>query len=294
MSSLIKIGGVPEHFNLPWQLALENGLFESANIDVQWSFYAGGTGAMTAALSRGELDMAILLTEGYTSAVSQGLKATIVKTYIESPLVWGIYTGFDNPLNELDQQQSLRYAVSRFGSGSHLMAMVHARKRGIRIDENQFQVIQSLHGGIDALISKKSDVFYWEKFMTRPFVKDRSVRLIGEFQAPWSGFLIVAENYSLLHKEKEIKAVLDLMIPSCIQFKESKLTPQQLMRRFEMTETESRSWLHATEWNNNYNFNLRSLENAKTALGSIGYPTEKIDTLACLAPWLKPITLENK
>lgn len=291
MSTLIKIGGVPEHFNLPWQLALENGLFESANIDVQWSFYAGGTGAMTAALSRGELDIAILLTEGYTSAVSQGLKATIVKTYIESPLVWGIYTGFENPLNALDQQQSLRYAVSRFGSGSHLMAMVHARQRGIRIDENQFQVIQSLHGGIDALISSKSDVFYWEKFMTRPFVKDQSVRLIGEFQAPWSGFLIVAENQSLIQKEKEIKAVLDLMIPSCIQFKESNITPHQLMRRFEMTETESRSWLSATEWNNNYNFNLRSLENAKTALGSIGYPTEKIDTLTCLAPWLKPITL---
>jgi ABC-type nitrate/sulfonate/bicarbonate transport system substrate-binding protein len=32
----IRVGGVPEHFNLPWHLALENGLFESENINVEW------------------------------------------------------------------------------------------------------------------------------------------------------------------------------------------------------------------------------------------------------------------
>lgn len=289
MNKLIKIGGVPEHFNLPWQLALENGLFESANIDVQWSFYAGGTGAMTAALQRGELDMAILLTEGYTSAVSQGLEATIVKTYIESPLVWGIYTGTNNALQDLNNQTNLRYAISRKGSGSHLMAMVHASQRGVQINDEHFQVIQSLHGGIDALTNHTSDVFYWEKYMTRPFVKDGSVRLINEFQAPWSGFLIVAANASMTSKEKEIKAVLDLMIPQCIQFKENIMTPHQLMRRFEMTETESRNWLQSTDWNNNFNFNMASLENAISALGVVGFPTEKINSHLCLAPWLKSI-----
>ena len=289
MRALIKIGGVPEHFNLPWQLALEKGLFESAGLDVQWTFYAGGTGAMTAALARGELDIAILLTEGYVSAISQGLEATVVKTYIESPLVWGIYTGVNNSLHELNSQKGLKYAVSRFGSGSHLMAMVHARQRGIRIEESQFQVIQSLHGGVDALMTGKSDVFYWEKFMTRPFVKNGSLRKIGEFNAPWSGFLIVASANAMNEKSKEIKAMLDLMIPECITFKEDNLSPIHLSRRFEMTETEAIKWLENTLWNNNYNLNLKSLENAKIALGSIGFPTEKINSEHCLAEWLKPI-----
>lgn len=32
----IRIGGVPEHFNLPWHLAIEDGAFKEAGIDLQW------------------------------------------------------------------------------------------------------------------------------------------------------------------------------------------------------------------------------------------------------------------
>ena len=31
----INIGGVPEHFNLPWQLAIENGLFEERGLNIK-------------------------------------------------------------------------------------------------------------------------------------------------------------------------------------------------------------------------------------------------------------------
>lgn len=48
---------------------------------------------MTEALRTGELDLAILLTEGFISAAAKGLKAKIVKEYITSPLGWGIFTG---------------------------------------------------------------------------------------------------------------------------------------------------------------------------------------------------------
>jgi hypothetical protein len=33
----IKIVGVPEHFNLPWHLAIENDRFNQQNIDLQWT-----------------------------------------------------------------------------------------------------------------------------------------------------------------------------------------------------------------------------------------------------------------
>lgn len=287
VNKIIKIGGVPEHFNLPWQFALESGLFESSGLQVEWTFYAGGTGAMTAALSRGDLDLAILLTEGYVSAKAQSLDASIVKTYIASPLVWGIYTGAENELTELNHQPGLRYAVSRFGSGSHLMAMVHARQRGIDIKAHQFSVVNSLHGGVDALVSNEADVFYWEKFMTRPFVKSGNLRKIGEFSAPWSGFLIVASHEALRKKEKQIKAMLDTMIPACIAFKEDPMTTHHLSRRFEMTESEAAKWLSNTRWNNDYNFDSESLENAKEALKGIGIETSGIRISDCLAQWLK-------
>lgn len=285
-SSVIKIGGVPEHFNLPWQLALEKGLFEELGLHVEWTYFAGGTGAMTSALERGDLDMAILLTEGFLSAVSNGLQAKIVKTYIESPLVWGIYSGAQKEMEHWEKKDNLNYAISRFGSGSHLMAMVHAKKRFLHIKEEQFQVIQSLHGGLDALVSGESDVFYWEKFMTRPFVKSGQLKKIGEFQAPWSGFLIVASNDSLAQNESAIKAILDSMIPECIDFKQNHIYLRQLQNRFQMTEEEAVRWLNDTHWNNSYRQDMQSLQNAKEALVKIGSCKEELDLGSILAPWI--------
>ncbi|KAJ1467296.1 hypothetical protein T484DRAFT_1859277 [Baffinella frigidus] len=60
----LRIAGVPEHFNTPWHIAKEKGLFAAAGVDVEWTDYPGGTGAMTKALNDNEVDVALLLTEG--------------------------------------------------------------------------------------------------------------------------------------------------------------------------------------------------------------------------------------
>ena len=64
----LKIGGVPEHFNLPWRLAIEEGKFKEAGIELHWSDMTGGTGQMVKGLQAGTLDIAVLLTEGITRA----------------------------------------------------------------------------------------------------------------------------------------------------------------------------------------------------------------------------------
>lgn len=43
MYTVINIGGVPEHFNLPWKLANDYGLFKKANVDFNWQFYSAIT-----------------------------------------------------------------------------------------------------------------------------------------------------------------------------------------------------------------------------------------------------------
>ena len=48
----LKVGGVPEHFNLPWHLCIENDEFKNEDINVIWKDFPDGTGAMTRALSR--------------------------------------------------------------------------------------------------------------------------------------------------------------------------------------------------------------------------------------------------
>lgn len=48
MSSLptLRVGGVPEHFNYPWHLAQERGLFLKHGVIVHWVEQKEGTGQM--------------------------------------------------------------------------------------------------------------------------------------------------------------------------------------------------------------------------------------------------------
>ena len=46
------MGGVPEHFNLPWRIAIEERAFLEHGLDVEFTDYPAGTGAMTAELAK--------------------------------------------------------------------------------------------------------------------------------------------------------------------------------------------------------------------------------------------------
>ncbi len=46
----IILGGVPEHFNLPWHMGIEKGKFSKKGVDLKWLDFPDGTGAMCQAL----------------------------------------------------------------------------------------------------------------------------------------------------------------------------------------------------------------------------------------------------
>ncbi|HEX8548199.1 MAG TPA: ABC transporter substrate-binding protein, partial [Cytophagaceae bacterium] len=74
----IRIGGVPEHFNLPWHLAMEEGLFSKLGLNLSWKDYPAGTGAMCKDLRNDELDLAIVLTEGIVADIINGSPAKLI------------------------------------------------------------------------------------------------------------------------------------------------------------------------------------------------------------------------
>ena len=69
MTKIIKIGGVPEHFNMPWHYAKDQGYFDAIDAEVSWQDYPGGTGAMCADLRDEVIDIAIVLTEGIVADI---------------------------------------------------------------------------------------------------------------------------------------------------------------------------------------------------------------------------------
>ena len=60
---VLRVGGVPEHFNLPWHLAIERGVFASHDVAVEWVSQPMGTGQMVASLKSGACDVVVALTE---------------------------------------------------------------------------------------------------------------------------------------------------------------------------------------------------------------------------------------
>ncbi len=270
MNTTIRMGGVPEHFNFPWQLAQDYGFFEKENIDFKWSFYSAGTGAMVKALEAGELDMAILLTEGAVSAIIKGLQAKIVKQYITSPLIWGIHTGNHSGIENIGACEGRKYAISRFGSGSHLMAMIDAEVRNKKIEEKAFVLVENMPGAIQSLEANESQVFFWEKYTTKPNVDNGFLRRIGEFITPWSCFQIVASNQILEQYPEKVEAILKTINFTCKQFMTADNSIDMILTHFDMKPEDALAWFYSTEWNTDYTISEKMLENVMYALRKIG------------------------
>jgi len=245
----IRIGGVPEHFNLPIHLANENGDFHKAGIAIEWTDFGGGTGEMIQALRNNDVDLCIILTEGVILDIINGNPSKIISEYVTTPLCWGIHTNINNPLNEYSQIYNKQYAISRNGSGSHLMAIIDANGKGVTLKENQFEIVKNLDGALKSLESLDTDVFYWEKFTTKPYVDQGLLKKIGEFPTPWSSFVIAATDNILANQPATIDKILDIIQDSCADFMANdKAVIPMVAERYQLELEDAENWFHRTEW----------------------------------------------
>jgi len=247
-NNTIRIGGVPEHFNLPIHLAKEKSLFESRGLTIEWTTFRGGTGQMTRALRDGEIDVCILLTEGIIRDIIKGNPSKIISEYVKTPLIWGIHTGAQNPLDRHQDIFDKQYAISRFGSGSHLMAIVDANSKGQQIEKEQFNVINNLDGALASLSALETDVFYWEKFTTKPYVDSGQLKRVGEFITPWPCFVIAATDAILAEQPENIIRMLRTIHDSCDDFMRNDEAIRLVSERYEQKLKDVERWFHSTEW----------------------------------------------
>jgi ABC-type nitrate/sulfonate/bicarbonate transport system substrate-binding protein len=71
-------------------------------------------------------------------------------------------------------------AISRFGSGSHLMAYINAENNGWKRNDLSFEVINNLEGAVNALTKGEADYLMWEHFTTKPLVDRGVFRCLGD------------------------------------------------------------------------------------------------------------------
>jgi ABC-type nitrate/sulfonate/bicarbonate transport system substrate-binding protein len=244
----IRLGGVPEHFNLPIHLAKEKGKFEEKGITLNWTTFDGGTGQMTKALRNNEIDACVLLTEGIIKDIANGNPSKIVSVYVNSPLTWGIHTGVENTLKNHSEIYSKKYAISRFGSGSHLMPIVDATGNNTKINKDQFVIINNLNGALESLKKEETDVFYWEKFTTKPYVDQGKIRRIGEYVTPWPCFVIAVRNEILDESPEAIIRMLRVIHDECDQFMYNDQAINLVSERYNLEVEDTERWFNSTEW----------------------------------------------
>ncbi|HEX7081253.1 MAG TPA: PhnD/SsuA/transferrin family substrate-binding protein [Gammaproteobacteria bacterium] len=248
MNTELAIGGVPEHFNLPWLRLLESGALGGAGIRAAWSDFPGGSGVMSAALAEGRLDVAMLLCEAAVAAVAGGAPFRIVSLYTETPLLWGIHVPAGSRCAGVDDVRGARYAISRPGSGSHLMAFALARARGWPTEELAFETVGGVDGAVEALERGAADVFLWERFMTQPLVDAGLFRRIGEFAAPWPAFVVCASLSAIAEKRAALAAAVTSALSAASELAASPGAAAEISRRYGLRADEAARWLAATRW----------------------------------------------
>ena len=260
------IGGVPEHFNLPWKLALDDNKFQQKEIDLIWKDFPKGTGDMNRALRAKEIDMAVILTEGIVRDIVKGNDCKIVQVYVKSPLLWGIHVAANSDYNSIEDLKGTHAAISRYGSGSHLMAVVNAENLDWNLEKDlKFKVIDDLNGALKGLPKGKGDYFMWEKFMTKPYVDNGIFRLIDESPTPWPSFVIAVRNEVLKQHEASILSILQTINSETEEFKTIPGIENIIADHFGQKPSDVKKWLSLTEWTDNQLTN-KELENIQNKL----------------------------
>ncbi len=245
----LKIGGVPEHFNLPWRMAIEEGKFKDEQIQLHWSDMGGGTGQMIRGLETEALDVAILLTEGGTRAILKGLDAKIIQVFVNTPLHWGIHVPYKSNINEVADLEGKTFAISREGSGSHLMSYVTAHKEGWDTEALKFNVVGDVYGALWALENNEAQGFLWEKYTTHPYTAQKKCRYIGEIVTPWPCFVIAVRNEIFEKYPEELKRMCEVVNQKAFELKENENAIDLISWRYNLRRSHVENWLNETDWN---------------------------------------------
>ncbi len=265
----VKIGGGPEHFNLAWYLTLKNGEYKAKDINLRWHDYYGGTGEMCKGLRSGDIDIAVILTEGIIKDIIDGNPSKIVQTFVETPLIWGIHVAANSKFKTIKDIKGTRAAISRYGSGSHLMAYINAKNHNWDLDKDlNFEVIKNLNGAVKGLTEGVADYFMWEKFTTKPFVDDGIFRRIDNCPSPWPCFVIAVREEFIENNEDDLKTILEIINQTTSEFKSIPSIDKTIANRYEQELEDVKEWLSLTEWSQDI-IDKKTIKNVQEQLFSL-------------------------
>ena len=261
---MVKIGGVPEHYNAPILKTLP--LVPGA----EFVSFPSGTGAMLEALEKAEVDVAVLLTEGVTKHALSSGKTRIIGTYVDNPLPWGVHVNASSRIKSMvdlnGNLSSLRFGISRMGSGSHLMAIVHASVCGSSVPE--FKIVDTMKGARDAMEKGEIDVFLWDITTADVYAREGIWKCIGTVSGDWPAFVFACRadvEQKTLDSVKTFIAELENQCQIMKQDSDKQAVPY-LMDKYRISELQASEFLKTVNWNSTLTVNESALQRVIAAL----------------------------
>ncbi len=244
----IRITGVPEHFNYPWLEVIKEQPFLSEGYELEWIEEPKGSGPMNQAIRKDETELALILTESFITDKAAGNPGKIIGMHVESPLVWGIHVSSKSELYHLEDVTLPEFLISRFGSGSHLMAFLLAKREGWKQEQLDFAVINDLAGAKETFEQLSNSLFLWEKFTTKPLVDIGLFRRIGEIPTPWPCFAIVASAQSLKNNLEIILKIREKVYEKSAYLITNPETVSHICKAYHIEKADIESWYAQTRW----------------------------------------------
>jgi len=292
----IRVGGVPEHFNIPWEIAQNKNLCNIDGININFIKIAGGTGEMLSSLKANKLDVIVAVTESLIAGIAKEKDSDIrlIGTYVESPLIWAVSVSPNNldTIKTLEDLRNKRIGISRYGSGSHTMSYVLANKYHIDPNEFKFVVKRDFEGLRQGIRDNEIDAFMWETFMTKPYYDSGVLRKLGEIKTPWPAFsLSSTKEYITKNKLLLEKLLRTIEKATSIFTNQQEEYSKVLSERFGLKQEDAIQWFKTVKFSANSNFSLDNLNNTVNILINCGTLSSDVEVKTLYDSSLLSLTL---
>ncbi|RIW13186.1 ABC transporter substrate-binding protein [Algoriphagus lacus] len=272
----LRITGVPEHFNFPFVLLENEQPLKYQGIQIEWIEESRGSGQMNLALRNGETDLAILLTESFLKDFEAGNPSKMIGYHVETPLNWGIHVRSGSAVKSLLDLKKKHFLVSRMGSGSHLMALVLAKREVWKKEELTFETVNNMEGAKAAMDIGNEGIFLWEKYTTSPMVENHTMKRIGEVPSPWPCFVMVASEKALAEFGDQIFTIRDRVYGISKSISADPDLAKKLSKFYRLDQRGIENWLEETRWKTEAIVSKSELEDAMNTMEELGILNSKL------------------
>jgi len=295
---ILRVAGVPEHFNEPWQIGLEENLFLKQGINIQWYSVKEGTGAMINKLKSNEVDIIVALTEGLVNDIVSGSDIRLIGTYVQSPLIWSVSTGKDSIFNSIEDLKGEKFGISRYQSGSHLMSCVLASQYGWKQSDIQFIINHNFDNLRKSVNDNTTAAFIWEYFMQKPFYDKEEIKRIGQIITPWPCFMIASTKTIISQHLNDIENMFIALQNACSIFRTNSINSiERISKNFHLNPEDAKAWfdkVNIIATNDIAESTIETTIDALTTANIIDALNSKLDPIRFIDTRIAKLTLDIK